>query len=129
MNYLLDTQLLLWVAGDSKKLPKPVRQLVEDSGNKVYFSAASIWEIVIKNSLNREDFQADAKLIRRGLLENGYVELPITSLHTLALESMPSIHKDPFDRILIAQAKTEGIILMTSDEAIGKYEGPITVVR
>jgi PIN domain nuclease of toxin-antitoxin system len=125
MKFLLDTHLLLWAAGAPKKLSATTLKLLEDSHNQLLFSSASLWEIVIKRSLGRSDFQVDARVFRRGLLDNGYEELAITSEHTVTLESLPLLHKDPFDRILIAQATVEGITLLTADELIIQYPGPI----
>ena len=125
MNLLLDTLVVLWAAGAARQLPDEVRLLLEDRGNKLFFSAASIWEIAIKNGLGREGFSVDPRLLRRGLLENGYVELPVTSSHALAVDLLPPIHKDPFDRILVAQARAEGITLLTADEVVARYPGPI----
>lgn len=125
MNLLLDTHLLLWAAGFPERLPEEVRALIEDPENRLFFSAASIWEVTIKNGLGRPDFQIDPHLFRRGLLENGYEELPIISSHTLAISHLPPIHRDPFDRILVAQAEYEGILLLTSDERVAGYPGPI----
>ena len=125
MNLLLDTHVLLWAAGAARQLPDEVRVLLEDRGNKLFFSAASIWEIAIKNGLGREGFSVDPRLLRRGLLENGYVELPVTSSHALAVDLLPPIHEDPFDRILVAQARIEGITLLTADEVVARYPGPI----
>ncbi len=128
MKLLLDTHLLLWAAGSPNELPKEVYELLADNSNEPYFSAASIWEIAIKNSLGRDDFQVQTSVLRRALLDNGYTEMPITSQHAIYLESLPNIHKDPFDRILISQANGEGIRLYTSDKIIPKYHGPITEV-
>jgi PIN domain nuclease of toxin-antitoxin system len=125
VKFILDTHLLLWAAGNSTKLPSEARTIVNDESNELFFSAASIWEVAIKQGLGRDDFKADARLLRRGLLDNGYSELPIDSEHAVAVDSLPDFHKDPFDRILIAQAMTEGIILLTSDSAVAKYSGPI----
>ncbi len=91
----------------------------------LYFSAASLWEVVIKNGLGRQDFQVNPHLLRRGLVDNGYLELSISSQHTLAVSHLPDIHKDPFDRILIAQAESEGFLLLTADELVARYPGPI----
>ncbi len=128
MKLLLDTHLLLWAANDPDRLPVVARNWIEDLDNQLLFSAASLWEVTIKSGLGREDFQVDVRLLRRGLLDNGYYELPITSEHAVTLESLPPIHKDPFDRILIAQATVEGIILVTTDERISRYPGPIRKV-
>jgi PIN domain nuclease of toxin-antitoxin system len=128
MKLLLDTHLLLWAAGEPRKLPAAALALIDDRANELIFSAASIWEIAIKNSLGRNDFRVDARLLRRGLLDNGYIELPITSEHAVAIESLPALHKDPFDRILIAQAVVEGISLLTVDPAVARYKGPVQKV-
>lgn len=125
MKLLLDTHVLLWAAGEPEKLSTEACTLLSDPQNELLFSAASIWEIVIKHSLGRDDFKANASQVRRGLLDNGYTELPITSQHALAVESLPPLHKDPFDRILIAQAITEGILLLTADSLLTKYPGPV----
>jgi PIN domain nuclease of toxin-antitoxin system len=128
VKLLLDTHLLLWTAEGSRRLSRIARTLINDPGNEVVFSVASLWEIAIKRSLGRDDFQLDPRLLRRGLLDNGYVELPITSEHALATDSLPSIHKDPFDRILIAQAIVEGITLLTVDPLVKRYPGPVRKV-
>jgi PIN domain nuclease of toxin-antitoxin system len=125
MKLLLDTHLLLWAAGRPERLPAAARRIIDDTENELFFSAASLWEIAIKSGLGREDFQVDARLLRRGLLDNGYFDLPITGEHAVAVDGLPSIHKDPFDRILIAQAMVEGISLLTVDPLIAKYPGPI----
>ena len=125
MKLLLDTHVLLWAAGSPDQLPPDARAMLEGPDNELVFSAASLWEIAIKRSLGRADIQVDARVLRRGLLDNGYLELPITSEHTVFIDSLPPIHKDPFDRILIAQATVEGITLLTADALIAQYPGPI----
>ena len=84
--------------------------------------------MVIKRGLGRKDFRVDARLLRRGLLDNGYGELPIISDHVVATESLPLLHKDPFDRILVAQATVEGVTLLTIDPLVSQYPGPIRMV-
>ena len=128
MKLLLDTQLLLWAAGEPKKLSLKARRLITDTENELMFSAASVWEVAIKLTLGRADFQVDTRLFRRGLLDNGYVELPIFSAHAVAVESLPPIHKDPFDRLLVAQSLVEGIVLLTSDATVAQYGGSIRLV-
>ncbi len=128
MKLLLDTHLLLWAAGTPDRLPAAARDLVEDPGNILIFSVASLWEIAIKRGLERNDFRVDPRLLRRGLIDNGYVELAITSEHVVAVDSLPPLHRDPFDRLLIAQATAEGVTLLTSDKALAAYPGPIRVV-
>lgn len=128
MKLLVDTHLLLWAASAPDKLPAAARELIDDSENSLLFSVASIWEIAIKRGLGRDDFKVDPRLLRRGLLDNGYEELAITSEHAVSVDSLPPIHRDPFDRLLIAQATVEGIILLTADEHVGDYPGPIRKV-
>src|ERR1700741_5620787 len=128
MKLLLDTHLLLWAAGQPDRLPATARSLIDDPANEPLFSAASLWEVAIKRGLGRADFQVDARLLRRGLLDNGYGELPISSDHVVAIESLPPIHKDPFDRVLVAQATIEGITLLTTDSLVAQYPGPIQIV-
>lgn len=128
MRLLLDTHLLLWAAGEPDKLSARARTLMEDPGNDLVFSAASLWEITIKTGLGRADFQVDLHLLRRGLIENGYEELPITSQHALAVGQLPDVHRDPFDRILVAQATVEGVLLLTHDPLVKAYPGPIEAV-
>lgn len=125
MNLLLDTHLLLWAAGDPDRLSPVARDLISDPDNRLIFSAASLWEIAIKRGLGREDFQVDPRLLRRGLIENGYEELPITSEHAVSVESLPPLHKDPFDRMLIAQMTVEGFTLLTTDVLVARYDGSI----
>ena len=126
MKLLLDTHMLLWAAMGA--LPKEAEPLVADEENTLYFSPASIWEICIKKSIGRSDFKVDPEVLRRGLLDNQYQELPVTSLHALAVNDLPPLHKDPFDRMLLAQAKTEGIPLITSDGILRKYPGPVIYI-
>ena len=128
MKLLLDTHLLLWAAGQPERLSADARVLLEAPENELWFSAASVWEIAIKRGLGREDFRVDVRLLRRGLRENGYRELPVGSEHAVALDSVPPIHKDPFDRLLIAQACVEGITLLTTDTVVAQYPGPIRKV-
>ena len=130
MNHLLlDTHLLLWAAAGDVKLPEDVIQRLNDENTRPLFSAASIWEVVIKSGLGRKDFNVDAAMLRRGLLDNGYQELPITSAHTLAVGRLPDLHRDPFDRILAAQANEEGVELLTADKRLAGYPGPINLAR
>jgi PIN domain nuclease of toxin-antitoxin system len=128
VRLLLDTHLLLWAAGSPEQLPAEAYPLLKDPLNELLFSAASLWEIAIKRSLGRSDFQVDARVLRRGLLDNDYQELAITSEHTVFMDNLPSLHKDPFDRILVAQATVEGITLLTADARVAQYSGPIRQV-
>ena len=128
MKFVLDTHLLLWAAGRPDRLSKDALALIAAPDNELFFSAASVWEIVIKSALGRDDFKADARLLRRGLLDNGYGELSIGSEHVVAVQNLPPLHKDPFDRVLVAQAIVEGITLLTADPLIAQYPGPVRCV-
>jgi PIN domain nuclease of toxin-antitoxin system len=128
VTFLVDTQLLLWAAGDPDRLSAAARKLLDDSSHQLIFSAASLWEVAIKNTLGRRDFRVEPRLLRRGLLDNGYVELPITGQHAVSVDALPGIHKDPFDRILLAQALIEGITLLTADAQLAAYPGPVRKV-
>jgi PIN domain nuclease of toxin-antitoxin system len=128
MKMLLDTHLLLWAAGQPDRLPARVASLLANPLIQPAFSAASLWEIALKSGLGRPDFRADARVMRRGLLDNGYQELAITSEHAVAAGALPPIHKDPFDRMLVAQSLVEGIILLTSDEVVASYSDLIEKV-
>ncbi len=125
MRLLLDTHLLLWAAGQPKKLSTAARRLIVNPRNTLYFSTASLWEIAIKRALVRDDFRADPGVLRRGLLESGYEELPITGDHAVAVGVLPALHKDPFDCMLVAQAAVEGMTLVTADAQVAKYPGSI----
>lgn len=121
MNLLLDTHVLLWAAGQPERLSAPVRELLLDPMRTLYFSSASLWEIAIKSTLGRSDFSVDPRRLWRMLLANGYRELPVASEHAVAVAELPPLHKDPFDRILLAQARTEGIELLTADAVLVQY--------
>jgi PIN domain nuclease of toxin-antitoxin system len=125
MTFLLDTHLLLWAAGNPDRLSPAARDVLSDEENELTFSAASLWEIAIKLGLGRRDFQVDPRRLRRGLLANGYREVPVTGEHALELERLNLNHRDPFDRILICQARVEGSVLLTSDETVASYGAPV----
>jgi PIN domain nuclease of toxin-antitoxin system len=125
MKILLDTHLLLWAAEQSGRLSRKALKVIGDPANELVFSSVSVWEIAIKSSLERPDFQADARLFRRALLDNGYRELAITSEHAVVAATLPGIHRDPFDRMLVAQSQVEGLMLLTSDPTVAKYSGSI----
>jgi PIN domain nuclease of toxin-antitoxin system len=126
MRYLIDTQLLLWAANDV--LPKSAVPYFTNEDNELFFSPASIWEVVIKKGLNRPDFQVNPNALYCGLMNNGYNELLITSHHVLLISHLPNLHKDPFDRILIAQAIAEGLTLLSSDEIVSQYS-PVVYIK
>ena len=128
MKLLLDTHLLIWSAWTPRRISSAARSLISSTDNELIFSAASLWEIAIKQALEKNDFEVDARVLRRGLLDNGYGELPVNGDHAVAIRALPLIHKDPFDRILIAQATIEGITLLTADPIVARYPGPIKKV-
>ena len=128
MKLLLDTHLLLWALQDSPRLSAEARALIEDEENILLFSAISMAEVAIKNALRRPDFEIDPHIVRRTLIDDGYLELPLTSAHAVAVAGLPPIHKDPFDRLLVAQAMVEGITLITEDAVVGQYAGPVRLV-
>ncbi|MBN2241409.1 MAG: type II toxin-antitoxin system VapC family toxin [Acidobacteria bacterium] len=121
MKLLLDTHVLLWAAGQPEKLSESARSLLRTPENSLFFSAASIWEVVIKRSLGRTDFKADPSRLRKLLVAHGYAELTVTAEHVLKIETLPMLHKDPFDRLLIAQAREEGMQLLTVDASVLLY--------
>lgn len=128
MRLLIDTHLLLWASEDLERLPAKAAQVMADPANSLIFSAVNIWEIVVKRNLQRPDFNIDPTTFRHRLLGAGYEEIDVTSLHTLALADLPSIHRDPFDRLLLAQAIVEGASLVTADSMLARYPGPILKV-
>ncbi len=128
MRLLLDTHILLWTISQSRRLSPAARSLIGDPDHEVVFSAVSLWEIAIKTGRGRDTFRVDAGSLRRNLFDNGYAELPMTGAHAAAMAGLPPIHKDPFDRMLVAQARVEGLTLVTSDPAVANYPGPIRLV-
>ncbi len=102
--------------------------MIEDMSEQILYSAASIWEVAIKSGLGRADFQVDPRLLRRGLLEHDYDELAVTGVHAAAVDQLPPIHKDPFDRLLVAQAQIEAVTLLTADRIVARYPGPIRLI-
>jgi PIN domain nuclease of toxin-antitoxin system len=125
MRLLLDTLILLWGAVEPERLPKSTSSLIESPDNEIMFSAVSLWEIAIKTSRGRADFRVDAGVLRRSLFDNGYSELVVTGAHAAALMNLAPVHKDPFDRMLVAQAMIEGLTLLTADPVVAKYPGDI----
>ncbi len=128
MKLLLDTHVLLWAAGQPERLSAGAKRLLNNQKNELIFSAASLWEIAIKRSLGRDDFRVEPRVLRRALLDNGYTELPITSDHAVGVDALPDLHRDPFDRILLAQALAEGVTLVTADAQLARYRGPVRIV-
>lgn len=125
MKLLLDTHVLLWAVTDSPRI-KAIRKRLLAADNDVYFSVASLWEIAIKVSLGK--LQADATEVREAALEGGFFELPILGQHALHVGGLPWHHRDPFDRLLVAQAAAEPMRLLTADEQLLAYGGQVDLI-
>jgi len=125
MRLLLDTHLLVWAMGEPERLPAGCAAMLEDPSNSLVFSVASLWELVIKQALGRPDFNLEPSLLRQALLDGGWQELPIEASHALAVSHLPPLHRDPFDRLLLAQAQVEGLLLLTADSQLSLYPGPV----
>lgn len=128
MRLLLDTHLLLWVAANSKRVPRRAADLIDDPNNILMFSVISLIEVAIKTARARPEFQVDAGRLRSMLLAAGYDELEVAGDHAIALGQLDPVHKDPFDRLLLAQAIVEGASLVTADAMLARYPGPILKV-
>lgn len=128
MRLLLDTHVLLWSVAASRKLPPKARDLLVDPRNTILYSAASVWEVTIKSGLGRKDFRVDVPKLLQAADDTGFMELPVTSRHAAGVAALPDLHKDPFDRLLIAQALIESAVLLTNDAQLGRYDGQIRVI-
>ncbi len=128
MKLLLDTHIVLWAAGQPEKLSESARTLLTTPENGLFFSVASMWEIVIKRGLGREDFKVNPRRLRKMLIANGYTELSVDAEHVFTVETLPLLHKDPFDRLLLAQARTEGMLLLTVDVSVSQYKESVLAV-
>jgi PIN domain nuclease of toxin-antitoxin system len=124
VNYLLDTHILLWTLVDPDKVPGPMRRLLEDRANRVWFSAVSIWEIAIKHSLGKDDFPVEPATIWKAARETGLEELAVTAEHAVGVDTLPCLHKDPFDRLLVVQARADGMKLLSLDPDVNAYFSP-----
>lgn len=128
MRLLCDTHLLIWLAENDRRLTAEARGLLDQTGTERAFSVASLWEIAIKFSLERPDFPIAPQVMRQGLIASGFVELAIDAQHAFAVVDLPRLHRDPFDRLLIAQARVEGLTLLTADAAVAAYGGEIRLI-
>ena len=128
MNFLLDTHILIWAAISPHKFSFELASLLSDPSNHLYFSSASIWEISIKESLGKRDFKVSSKKLHGGLLENGYKEIKVSALHAMEVIKLPFIHRDPFDRILVATAIWENMPLLTNDSTLSPYHSLVRVM-
>ena len=128
LDLLLDTHLTLWFLDDSPRLSERAKALILNAQNQPYFSAVSIWEIGIKAALGRGDFNYEAATVRRTLVSFGHREITLTGWQAANLTTLPMLHRDPFDRMLLAQALSEGLTLLTADKTLAKYPGRIVLV-
>ena len=128
MRLLLDTQVALWALLDDKRLPPRGRELIADEGNSIAISAASVWEIAIKHSLQRGDMPVSAAQALRWFRRAGYALLDIKPEHAAHVEKLPPLHADPFDRLLVAQALTEPLHLLTHDATVARYSTAIVLI-
>ena len=128
MRFLLDTHVLLWAAARSQRLSRDARELLEDGANEVYYSAASIWEIAIKSAFRRKDFRIDAVTLEAALPAMGLTELPVTGAHAAGVTRLPSLHRDPFDRLLVSQSIAELLTLVSHDTILERYPTTVRLV-
>ncbi len=128
MRILLDTHVLLRAVAQSGHLSPEARVLLEDADNLLYCSTASLWEIAIKTALRRPDFEVDLPDLRRALGEMDIEELPVSGAHIEQLLKLPPIHKDPFDRMLVAQSMAEPLVLLSNDSVLAEYWDGVRLV-
>ena len=131
MRLLLDTHIALWAILDDVRLPKKARELIEDLGNDVLVSSASVWEIAIKHALARghaHDMPVSGPVALAYFRSAGYELLAVSADHAAAISTLPPLHDDPFDRMLVAQARTEPLRLVTHDGRLTKYGAPVMLV-
>lgn len=121
MNLLLDTHIALWALSGDSKLPAAAEKMITDEANRVFFSIASMWEISIKHALKPDRMPLSGTEFLHYCEQAGYERLSIHERHVLALESLPPLHADPFDRILVAQAQADGLLLVTHDAVLAAY--------
>ena len=132
MKVLIDTQIAIWAVLNNPKLPKQAKDIILDKENDIFYSTASVWEITIKHILHPDRLRINGSLLEKGCEENGYFVLPILNKHVSALETLKRLenaprHNDPFDKIMIAQAKTEGLMFLTHDSLIPYYNEPFII--
>ena len=128
MRLLLDTHFILWAGDwveDASAKSRAARELITDPDNLLHFSPVTVWEVAIKSRRRRDPLPVDAQIFPEALIEAGYIEVPITAAHAAAVAHLPPIHKDPFDRMVVARATVEGLALLTADATIARYPGPV----
>lgn len=126
MRILVDTHVLIWMATENTgRLSSLAINMLGGKENEIWFSAISILEIAIKQALGRPDFTVDASVLRQNFLDIDFKELAVTGIQSAYVARLPTLHRDPFDRLLVAQANVEGMTLITADEQIARYPGPV----
>lgn len=128
MRLLLDTHILLWLADKPERLPISVLDLLKEPTTELVFSVVNIWEVGIKFSLGKPAFQVDPSMLLLRCRSEKLTELPVLAEHSLQVPRLPLIHRDPFDRILIAQAIVEGLTFLTADTQLGAYADPVRLI-
>ena len=124
MKYLLDTHIILWAALDVKKLSRKAKGILENPDNILYFSPVSLWEISIKHAKHPDQMPITSERTKELALKMGLIELPVRSRHGVDIANLPDVHNDPFDRIMIAQAKTDDLFFVTHDALLKYYNEP-----
>jgi PIN domain nuclease of toxin-antitoxin system len=126
MRILLDTHIFVWWLANDRKLPKAADPLILDPANEIYVSAASIWEIAIKAALGQ--IQVEPALVVAAIPESGFRELPVTARHAIEVTALPRHHRDPFDRMLVAQSRIEPMHLLTHDRQLAAYGDSVLII-
>ena len=123
MSFLLDTQIVVWLGVASRQVPERIRSLLSNPDDELFVSSVSVWEIAAKHQLGKLSLPLPpAAFVQQILSDFGALSLPFTQSHALQIRELPSIHRDPFDRMLVCQARVEGLTLVTSDDAIRRYD-------
>jgi PIN domain nuclease of toxin-antitoxin system len=128
MKYLLDTHIILWAATDVKRLSRKAKTILEDMANVLYFSPISLWEISVKHAKHPDQMAITSEQARELAVKMGFIELPVRSRHGVDIANLPDIHNDPFDRMLITQARSDGLKLVSHDHKVAAYGEAIVKV-
>ena len=128
MKYLLDTHIILWAGFDVKRLSRKAKSILENPENALYFSPVSLWEISIKHEKHPEQMAITSERVREIAVKMGFIELPVRSRHGVDIANLPGIHNDPFDRMLITQARSDGLYLLSHDDKVIAYGEPVVKV-
>ena len=128
MKYLLDTHIILWSGFDVKRLSRKAKSILENPENTLYFSPISLWEISIKHEKHPEQMAITSERVREIAIKMGFIELPVRSRHGVDIAKLPDIHNDPFDRMLITQARSDGLYLISHDDKVIAYGEPVVKV-